>query len=685
SQTFTTFTEQDGLASGSVASIFQDREGTFWFGTYGGGVSRFDRETFTDFTTQNGLLDNFVYSTFKDREGCIWFGTSNGATRFDGKTFTTFTAEDGLAHSVVFSVFQDSKGDFYFGTFDGLTRYDGETFSTFTAADGLAGTNMGGICEDRDGNLWIGSSAGVTRYDGETFSPVIKADGLSLYGNSIIQDQDGLVWFGTSEGVIRYDGETFSTFTTEDGLAFNTVLSVFLDREGTFWFGTFGGGVSRYDGKTWTTLTKKDGLVSNSISSITQDREGALWFGTGEGVSRYRSPKSTPPSVFVDRVIADRRYENVSEVTISSSVELTMFEFHGTSFKTRPEAMVYRYRLKGYEEEWRNTHARRVEYENLPRGTYTFEVQAVDRDLVYSEAPATMTVNVHWPYERIGWMSSLGIALVLIGWQATRIVRRNQQLQEANVSLSDSNGALSDANHELFGLNKDLQENTKALELASMQAQQANQAKSRFLANMSHELRTPLNGILGYAQILNRDKSLGEKQRDGVGIIRRSGDHLLGLINDILDLARIEAEKVDLEEKEIGLPAFLKNVSAISEVRAKEKELVFVYDAPSDLPEVVRGDPRRLRQVVLNLLGNAAKFTEKGEIRFLVSTVSQTEDVVRLRFEIQDTGAGMTEAEAQEIFKPFEQAGGSKQRAQGTGLGLAISQQLVGLMGGEIQ
>jgi signal transduction histidine kinase/FixJ family two-component response regulator len=339
--------------------------------------------------------------------------------------------------------------------------------------------------------------------------------------------------------------------------------------------------------------------------------------------------------------------------------------------------MVYRYRLTGYEN-WKNTLAHRVEYQNLPRGNYTFEVQAVDRDLVYSEAPATMTVNVHLPYERIGLMSALGIAIALIGWQAVRIIRRDRRLHETN-------NALSEANHDLFGLNKDLQENTKALELASMQAQQANQAKSRFLANMSHELRTPLNGILGYAQILNRDKGLDEKQLDGVGIIRRSGEHLLGLINDILDLARIEAERIELEEEAIGLPTFLENVSEISSVRAQQKGLAFVYDPPSDLPEVVRGDPRRLRQALLNLLGNAVKFTEKGDVQFLVGVVSQTQEQVRLRFEILDTGAGMTETEAREVFKPFEQAGGAKQRAEGTGLGLAISQQLVGLMGGEIQ
>ena len=295
------------------------------------------------------------------------------------------------------------------------------------------------------------------------------------------------------------------------------------------------------------------------------------------------------------------------------------------------------------------------------------------------------SVTVHLPYERMGWISALGIAILLIAYQTTRVIRRDRRLHEANE-------ALSGANHELFDLNRDLQEKSTALETQNVKlieareaAETANQAKSRFLANMSHELRTPLNGILGYAQILNRGKNLDEKQHNGVNIIRRSGDHLLGLINEVLDLARIEANRVELEDNEIRLPAFLKNLAAINEVRAKEKGLAFTHEAHPDLPEVVMGDPKRLRQVLLNLLSNAVKFTHEGEVAFGVDMVSRSNDHIRLRFEVRDSGVGLSEEEAVEVFKPFEQAGDTKQKAQGTGLGLAISQQLVGLMGGEIQ
>ena len=282
---------------------------------------------------------------------------------------------------------------------------------TYGTVDGLGDNRVWSVFEDRKGLLWFGTYGGsVSRYDGGTFTTFTTQDGLPHNGaiGSIIQDREGLLWFGTEGGgVSRYDGETFTTLTTKDGLAGNRVSSIFQDLEGVFWIGTQSG-VSRYDGETFTTLTTQDGLAHNSVRSIIQDREGLLWFGTegGGGVTRYRPPAPAPPPVFIDAVLADRRYEGMSDIAIPSTVEITMFEFHGISLKTRPEAMVYRYRLQGYEKDWKTTRTRRVEYQNLPRGNYTFQVEAVDRDQVYSEVPATVTLTVHLPYERIGWMSA---------------------------------------------------------------------------------------------------------------------------------------------------------------------------------------------------------------------------------------------------------------------------------------
>ena len=209
----------------------------------------------------------------------------------------------------------------------------------------------------------------------------------------------------------------------------------------------------------------------------------------------------------------------------------------------------------------------------------------------------------------------------------------------------------------------------------------ANQAKSEFLSNMSHELRTPLNGILGYAQILKRAKNLEETQISGLNTIYNSGNHLLTLINDILDLSKIEAGKLELYPENITCQSFIDSITGIMRMRAEQKDVCFAYESLGDLPQGVEIDEKRLRQVLLNLLGNAIKFTDKGQVTLRISAIQNG----IFRFEVIDTGVGMTEEELQKIFKPFEQVGDTQRRAEGTGLGLAISRQLVELMGSEIK
>ncbi|MEO8122227.1 MAG: ATP-binding protein, partial [Rhodoferax sp.] len=208
-----------------------------------------------------------------------------------------------------------------------------------------------------------------------------------------------------------------------------------------------------------------------------------------------------------------------------------------------------------------------------------------------------------------------------------------------------------------------------------------NQAKSVFLANMSHELRTPLNGILGYAQILLRDKTLSERDISGLTVIQKSGEHLLTLINDILDFAKIEAGKLELYLTDIDLPKFLHAIAEMIEVKAVQKDLEFSCDMAPDLPNWVRADEKRLRQVLLNLLSNAVKFTDHGSVRLWVSMSAAG----RIRFEVQDTGVGIGADQLETIFQPFEQAGDMQRRLGGTGLGLAISRQFLKLMGSEVR
>jgi signal transduction histidine kinase/CheY-like chemotaxis protein len=227
-----------------------------------------------------------------------------------------------------------------------------------------------------------------------------------------------------------------------------------------------------------------------------------------------------------------------------------------------------------------------------------------------------------------------------------------------------------------------VEERTLELARAKEAAEAANQAKSTFLANMSHELRTPLNGILGYAQILKQDPTTPDHQQQGLTIIQKSGEHLLQLINDILDLAKVEAGKINLHPGPFHLPGFVSELCDMMQVRAKMKGLVCSRKT-GPLPATVVGDEKRLRQVLVNLMGNAIKFTDRGQV--ILEVAPAPEDNSLIRFRVIDTGIGMAPEVLETIFDPFEQVGQLARREKGTGLGLAISRDLVGLMGGTLQ
>ena len=247
---------------------------------------------------------------------------------------------------------------------------------------------------------------------------------------------------------------------------------------------------------------------------------------------------------------------------------------------------------------------------------------------------------------------------------------------EGTIWIAEDRSAFKHAEEELQRANAELV-------LARDRAEVANRAKSEFLAKMSHELRTPLNAILGYAQILKRDNLPRDRVLLGLDTIEQSGQHLLTLINDILDLSRIEAGKLDLAPVAVHLPGFLRVVADIVRVKAEQKELLFRFETSPQLPEVVRVDEKRLRQVLLNLLSNAVKFTDSGEVRLQVRAAPGWTDCL-LGFEVSDTGIGIAGDQLPRLFQPFEQVSDVARRAGGTGLGLAISRELVRAMGGDI-
>ncbi len=425
---FTRYTTRDGLGHNYVPHLFSDREGNLWFGTWGGGLCRYDGWRYSNYTRDNGLAHDEVEAICRSRNGDMWFATrGGGASRYDGHTFTNYDTSDGLPHNLLWAIYEDRAANLWFGS-NGtqLTRFDGERFSAeinldlhsvgamiwsfcedrhghlwlatngggiacydgeqiikrFTRADGLPHDVVWQLHVDRNNRLWLATRQGICYCDGQGFTTLTRADGLAHDDVwSLCEDRNGDMWFGTwGGGVCRYDGHRFETYTRRDGLADNNVRTIHQDERGVLWFGTYGGGLCRYDGQVFSTLSRKDGLVHDAIQHIVQEDADTYWIATEGGITRYRPPRTTP-TIYLESIVADRRYEIGEEIAISAAQRLLTCEFQGASFTTSPDQFAYVYRLLGRDEVWQTSYRPRVEYHDLASGQYVFDVRAVACDL----------------------------------------------------------------------------------------------------------------------------------------------------------------------------------------------------------------------------------------------------------------------------------------------------------------
>jgi len=663
-----TWLKKDGLGGDKVKALAIGSDGAVWAGCLPGGVSRIDPVTgrIRTYGTASGLVDDRVIGMYLDGENRLWvstgeglfrstaLGANQGANQGPNLRFERQVPPGTQEHTMFFRFLGDRHGRVWVGSVRGLFRWDRGNWTRFSTADGLKSDAITHVAEADDGSIWIAyrEPLGLSRL---TFSP---------------------------------RGTEIRHFTKKDGLPSDYVLFLGQDSRGQTWVGT-DYGVAVRAGDKWIVYTHEDGLVWDdcAANSFWPEPDGTVWIGSLKGLSRFRLasrplPPTAPPSVITSAMFGQRPADPSIRSKVSFRDRDFLVSFSGLTFLSEKNVR-FRYRLAGLDRGWIETALREARYSSLPAGSYTFEVEARSAGGPWSPAPATISFDVVPPWWQTWWFRGLG-AGALMGLLALLLRSRLRQMSRDRERLEI---AVRERTSELE-LQKGVVERQKhEIENLLRQAEEVSRLKSEFLANMSHEIRTPMNGVIGMTQLALSTPLSGE-QREYITTVQSSAEALLVVINDILDFSKIEAGKMELALDPFCLRRCVSESLAVFGWKAKEKGLKLTQDISPEVPDRLVGDSDRLRQVLLNLIGNAMKFTECGEISVTVSpapSASQDPSAIALCFSVTDTGIGIAPAKRAFIFEAFAQADGSARRRQGgTGLGLAICSKLVQLMNGRI-
>jgi len=702
----------DSLVELPASALARDRQGLLWIGSRAG-ITTFDPRArrFTRRTLPGDADANNVRGLYTAPDDSVWIATRGGLHRLAPGTRRVESwrhdpaKSSSLADDIVRPMLQDSRGRMWIGTFDGLDLMDRASgrfrhfrHDAYDAAS-LSHDEVHALFEDSRGDVWVGTAVGLNR---------------------MVTAEDGSVSF------VRY--------TTRDGLVDDAVAAILEDDDGRLWVSTTSG-ISCFDpvNKRWRSHTAADGITEGAFfdSSALRGRDGTLYFGGFNGITAFdpraiRDNRVAPRPVITGLTIFNRPIEealpgalkgpveHAETVTLPAGASVFSLEFSALHFAA-PERNRFAYRLDGFDRDWVQGDAakRFATYTNLDPGTYVFRLRAANKDGVWSEQVAALAITIEPPPWGTPWfravaallLATLGYAAVRmrmsglrrqkeqlasqVGARTEQVEEQNRMLERQTQELRDQEQRVRQQSNELARAYRALQENEEFLRQAKQRAEDATRQKSEFLANMSHEMRTPLAGVIGMLGFALRDPQLRETTVDQIQRAQGNAQVLLAIINDLLDFSKIEAGKLSIENIDFDLHAMIRNVASLFEEQAAGKSVAFDVAFDEALPRFVVGDPTRLRQVLVNLVGNAFKFTRSGSVDLGVEL--RAEDQVRgdgwnmVRFTVRDTGIGIPADALPRLFQKFEQADTTTTRRYGgTGLGLAICRQLVALMGGSI-